>query len=169
MLGRSMVRTLALAALTAGARSMGGGGGGQACPNAAPWFTGNPDYVGQNPLAAPLRGNIGCIDGPEPLSSRPTAGNGNQPAVNIYGPMEAGFTQQQWSCLGDRIIPGGIDTLLAEHMLHFMCGDDTLQIMDFCGGHATPYELPPPPLLYPPPPPEPQSAPAIFAPADVCT
>lgn len=57
--------------------------------------------------------------------------------------MEAGFTQQQWSCLGDRIIPGGIDTLLAEHMLHFMCGDDTLQIMDFCGGHATPYELPP--------------------------
>lgn len=133
-----MLRHVALAATLAQTAAMGGGGGGQTCPASAPFFTGNPTYEGNTPIGAPLRGNIGCID-ETPLARRPTAGNGNQNAVNIYGPMEAGFTSQQWSCLGDRTIPGGIDTLLAEHMLHFMCSDDSLQIMDFCGGHATPY------------------------------
>ena len=117
----------------------GGGGGGRTCPAEAPWFTGDPDFVGNNPMGAPLRGNAACVDGPEPLSWRPVDPVRGQDAVNIYGPMEAGFTRQQWSCLGDRVIPGGIDTLLAEHMLHFMCDDDSLTIMDECGGHATPY------------------------------
>ena len=116
---------------------MGGGGGGQTCPAQAPWFTGNPDYE-QTPIGAPLRGNIACVD-EGPLSRRPTAGRGDQDAVNIYGPMEAGFTSQQWTCLGDRTIPGGIDTLLAENMLHHACQDSSLEILDYCGGHATPY------------------------------
>lgn len=125
------IATLGVAVTTAAA--MGGGGGVQ-CPTQAPWHTGDPALVG---TAAPLRGNIGCVD-EFPLSTRPIDGRG-QAANNIYGPMEAGFTSQQWSCLGERTIPGGIDTLLAENMLHFMCDDDSLEILDFCGGHATPY------------------------------
>jgi len=53
--------------------------------------------------------------------------------------MEAGFSSRQWECLGERTIPGGIDTLVAEYMLHYACQRDDLIIMDFCGGHATPY------------------------------
>jgi hypothetical protein len=54
----TMLRILApsLGALCT-ASAMGGGGGGRTCPAAAPWFTGDPDYQGQNPIDAPLRGN----------------------------------------------------------------------------------------------------------------
>lgn len=123
-------------------------GPGRTCPTDGS-FTGNPAWVGANPRFAPLRGNVACVDGcvecadggeaRGPLSTRPIAGRGDQDAVNIYGPMEAGFSSRQWPCLGDLVIPGGIDTLLAEDMLHHVCQDDSLLILDFCGGHATPY------------------------------
>lgn len=111
-----MLRVIGLAATASLAAGMGGGGGGRSCPAERPFFTGDPVYETEEPQGTPLRGNIACVD-EEPLSWRPTAGRGDQDAVNIFGPMEAGFTSQQWDCLGDRVIPGGIDTLLAENMV----------------------------------------------------
>ena len=52
--------------------------------------------------------------------------------------MEAGFTSQQFSCLGSSTISGGIDTLLAEDMVAHICGS-AQTVLDFCGGHARPY------------------------------
>lgn len=109
-------------------------------------FEGHPDFLGRNgPQAAPLRGNVACVD-LEPLMGRPTNDSepggrpGSRDANNIYGPMEAGFSSRQWECLGDRLIPGGIDTLLAEKMLEHMCGGpQSRNILDYCGGHASPY------------------------------
>lgn len=43
--------------------------------------------------------------------------------------------------MGDNIVPGGIDTNLAEHMLTYFCRNSTqvVSVLDACGGHATPY------------------------------
>ena len=92
------------------------------------------------PAAAPLRGNIGCLT-PEALQRRPTAGNQNLDAVNIYGPMEAGFTSQQISCLGSAEVSGGHDTKLAEEMVLAIssCEGESITVLDDCGGHANPY------------------------------
>lgn len=43
------------------------------------------------------------------------------------------------SCLGDRTIPGGIDTDLAQHMVEHLCPGTAKRILDSCGGHAVPY------------------------------
>lgn len=92
-------------------------------------------------MKAPLRGNIGCID-LSPLATRPTVtvGGGSQAATNIYGPMEAGFTNQQpgTSCLGSNSVPGGVDTHTADHVIGHVCKKN-IEILDSCGGHAVPY------------------------------
>ena len=51
--------------------------------------------------------NVACLT-PEALARRPTAGRNNVDAQNIYGPMEAGFTDSNFACLGsDQEISGG--------------------------------------------------------------
>ncbi|CAJ1970017.1 unnamed protein product [Cylindrotheca closterium] len=57
------------------------------------------------------------------------------------GFMEAGFTSTNpgMSCLGDTTLSGGLDTLLAEHIVKNFCSDDTISVLDACGGHAVPY------------------------------
>jgi len=123
----------------------GGGGGGIQCPTDTQ-FTGSPNYTNTNtpstPMAAPLRGNVGCIDLPV-LATRPTVllGGRANTAQNIFGPMEAGFTSSNpgTSCLSSNVIPGGIDTNLAEHMIEYFCPDAIVEVLDSCGGHAVPY------------------------------
>lgn len=103
-------------------------------------FTGTPSNT---PRAAPLRGNVGCVDlnvlSMRDLDAMPI--NRNQEGVNIYGPMEAGFSSQQprMRCLGDNTISGGIDTNLAEHMVEYLCPNTDITVLDACGGHAMPY------------------------------
>jgi hypothetical protein len=130
--------TLLLVLILAFARpTLGQGkGGGQECPTAGN-FNGSASYIGKNPSAAPLRGNVACVDA-SGLAIRPIAGG--QDATNVYGPMEAGFTRQQWSCLGNDEVSGGIDTMLAEAIIEYKCnGDIGGTVLDFCGGHARPY------------------------------
>ena len=122
----------------------GGGGGGGApgveCPTTSQ-FDGDDAYIGKGPKAAPVRGNVGCVD-LTVLATRPTAeiGGGTQTAQNIYGPMEAGFTKTVpgMTCLGSSEVPGGVDTNLAEHMVAAICTDTTVEVLDSCGGHAIP-------------------------------
>ena len=122
---------------------MGGGGNPHfECPDAggSP-FAGDSDYIGKGLKPIPVRGNVGCVDA-SPLATRPTVENrrgGTRPATNIYGPMEAGFTSENHECLGDVVVPAGMDTRLAEAMLHAIDGCEGREILDFCGGHATPY------------------------------
>ncbi|CAB9518285.1 expressed unknown protein [Seminavis robusta] len=127
------------------AQPPGGGGGGRPggrpriqCSLTTP-FTGNRS---DTPRAAPLRGNVGCVDlAAHALRQLPI--RGDQEGVNIYGPMEAGFGSgnPRMACLGDVEVPGGIDTNLAEHMVHYICRDSgvEIQVLDACGGHAMPY------------------------------
>eukprot|EP00937_MAST-01D_sp_MAST-1D-sp2_P003076 g3076.t1 len=129
---------------TCASGSCDGGTGGpssSSCPTDSQ-FTGNAAYIGAGLKAAPLRGSVACVDA-GPLATRPTATVGNQgeqAATNIYGPNEAGFTSQQpgMSCLGSSSVQGGIDTNLAEAMVHKICGQ-AVQVLDTCGGHAVPY------------------------------
>ena len=107
-------------------------------------FNGTSTYVGKGPSAAPLLGNVGCVDAAA-LARRPLSDNGTdvengQDAYNVYGPMEAGFTSSVpgMSCLGSNTISGGIDTQVAELMVAHLC-DGTVQVLDYCGGHAIPY------------------------------
>ena len=92
----------------------GGGGGNRIQCSATEQFMGTPS---DTPAAAPLRGNVGCVDiavlSMRDLGAMPIANN--QDGANIYGPMEAGFTSRVpgMSCLGDNTISGGIDTNLA--------------------------------------------------------
>ena len=93
--------------------------------------------------AAPLRGSVGCVD-VDVQAKRDKAAHPvfrDQDAVNIYGPMEAGFTSAtpSMSCLGNNVVPGGIDTNTAEHIVDFLCGGAEIQVLDSCGGHAVPY------------------------------
>ena len=67
---------------TGGKGGKGGGGAGQSCPTDSQ-FSGTDSYkTGTKPMAAPLRGNVGCVD-LAVLATRPTV-NGNT-AQNIYG------------------------------------------------------------------------------------
>ena len=120
---------------------MGGGGNPHfECPDAG-GFAGDSDYIGKGLKPIPVRGNVGCVDA-GPLATRPTVENrrgGTRPATNIYGPMEAGFTSENHECLGNVVVPAGMDTRLAEAMLHAIDGCEGREILDFCGGHATPY------------------------------
>lgn len=170
------------------------------------------DLVGtpsNQPRAAPLRGSVGCID----VAAQAKRDVGEFPivqgqaAVNVYGPMEAGFTQNGtfmfsrkqedpmfatatagangfdtmrmflatgavanafltlalmahgvlsdtcvgffshypsllvpgMRCLGQNVVPGGIDTNLAEHMVEYFCNGQEISALDGCGGHAMPY------------------------------
>ena len=103
-------------------------------------YAGDAAYIGQGPKAAPLRGNVGCVD-MGPLSTRPTAEVAGETldAVNIYGAMEAGFdnTQPGTSCLGNQTLDAGCDTNLAEAIMSEMCLPSVLEsLLDYCGGHA---------------------------------
>jgi len=102
-----------------------------------------PYNTGSKPQAAPLRGNVGCVNAAA-LALRPTAtagGGGTIIPVNIYGPMEAGFTSSQpgMSCLGNFVLPGGVDTQTAEAVMANVCSVTDLGLLDYCGGHANPY------------------------------
>ena len=81
------------------------------CPTTTQ-FTGFGLYLAGGIIAAPLRGNIGCVD-LGVLSTRPTAtvGGASESAQNIYGPFEAGFTSAVpgMSCLGSTEVAGGVD------------------------------------------------------------
>ena len=118
----------------------GGGGGNRIQCSATEQFMGTPS---DTPAAAPLRGNVGCVDiavlSMRDLGAMPIAND--QDGANIYGPMEAGFTSRVpgMSCLGDNTISGGIDTNLAEHMVEYLCPGEDIQVLDACGGHAVPY------------------------------
>lgn len=106
-------------------------------------FTGNAKYTGlTKPIAAPLRGSIGCVTG-DALKRRPTADVKGvaQAAVNVFGPMEAGFSNVQpgMSCLGTYALVGGVDTHLAETIMAHVCAPTVISVLDYCGGHAIPY------------------------------
>ena len=129
--------------------SGGSGGGSGSCSQETncPTDTSGTGYEGRTncinemkPLAAPLRGSVACLT-PAALSIRPTAGNQNLDATNIYGPMEAGFSSQQFPCLGNQTVSGGHDTKLAEQMVLAIdsCQGETITVLDYCGGHANPY------------------------------
>ena len=102
----------------------GGGGGGR----------GNVDYTAPGAKAAPLRGTVATVD--NPIDSDKTL---------IYGPFEAGFSAQQtaqfFGCTGDVSIAGGLDTLLAEEIVEYLCDKtrEQVSVLDDCGGHARPY------------------------------
>jgi len=106
-------------------------------------FAGISPYNKGGKAAAPLRGNVACVD-INVLSKRPTVTiqNNKQTAQNIYGPFEAGFDSAVpgMSCLGSSKVDGGVDTNLAEKIVGRICGNAfTGTILDDCGGHATPY------------------------------
>ena len=125
-----------------------------ACPVAGGTaYTGTDAYKNsQTSSAAPLRGNVGCVD-QGPLATRPKgkAGRTVLDASNIYGAMEAGFTKAQpgAECLAagnnlpDFELPGGVDTNLAEAIMHQACKDRNAvfsqALLDYCGGHADPF------------------------------
>jgi len=124
-----------------------------ACPAAGETaYTGTAAYATGTPSAAPLRGNVGCVD-QSALETRPTgkAGMTPLPAADIYAAMEAGFTKDQpgASCLAagnglpDFELPGGVDTNLAEAIMHQACkdrgGSFSQALLDYCGGHANPF------------------------------
>jgi hypothetical protein len=78
------------------------------------------------PAAAPLRGRVG-------LSLH---------GVNIYGPMEAGFSAGQACTRGYGSCDGGVDLNTCENELEQECGTanvDYGMLLDECGGHAMPY------------------------------
>jgi len=115
----------------------------QNCPNdqTGAGYQGKAECIHiSKPAAAPSRGSIACLT-PDALARRPTAGNQNLDAVNIYGPMENGFTSQNFACLNSETISGGHDTKLAEQMVMAIssCVGQTLVVLDSCGGHANPY------------------------------
>ena len=116
-------------------------------------YTGSDGYKTGKPSAAPLRGNVGCVD-QGPLAIRPKKGKfgtTTQDATNIYGAMEAGFTKEQPGALclaagnglSDFELPGGVDTNLAEAVMHQACkdrgGEFSQALLDYCGGHADPF------------------------------
>ena len=130
-----------------------GAGAHFACPVAGETaYTGTEAYKTGQPSAAPLRGNVGCVD-QGPLATRPKgkAGRTVLDASNIYGAMEAGFTKNQpgAACLAagnnlpDFELPGGVDTNLAEAIMHKACeargGVFSQALLDYCGGHADPF------------------------------
>lgn len=81
--------------------------------------------VASSPQAAPLLGRIGL-----------TLKEGN----NVYGPLDAGFTDGQ-VCTGGTC-DGGSDLTVCENQLIYQCGEANVNmdmLMDECGGHANPY------------------------------
>ena len=124
-----------------------------ACPvSGATAYTGSEAYKTGKPSAAPLRGNVGCVDqGPLAIRPKGKAGRTVLDASNIYGAMEAGFSKDQpgTACLAannglpDFELPGGVDTNLAEAIMHKACEDRggalTQALLDYCGGHADPF------------------------------
>ncbi len=142
---------------TGGGNTGGGNTARVTCPALGETaFAGSADYINAGPnvtgKAAPLRGSIGCVD-QGPLATRPKgrAGPNVLDATNIYGPMEAGFSKDQpgASCLAagnglaDFVLPGGVDTNLAEAVMVKACDDRGLgsmgALLDYCGGHANPF------------------------------
>jgi hypothetical protein len=142
--GQTMTGTCASGSCDSGSGRPTGGpsssGSSSSCPTDSQ-YTGNTAYINAGLKAAPLRGNVACVDA-GPLATRPkaTVARKEEDATNIYGPNEAGFTSAQpgMSCLGTSSVQGGIDTNLAEAMVHKICGE-SVQVLDTCGGHAVPY------------------------------
>eukprot|EP00937_MAST-01D_sp_MAST-1D-sp2_P006399 g6399.t1 len=105
-------------------------------------YAGETSYIGAGLKAAPLRGNVACVDA-GPLATRPTAtvgSRGDYDATNIYGPIEDGFSSSVpgMSCLGSTSVQSGIDTNVAEAIVLKICGT-AVEVLDSCGGHAVPY------------------------------
>lgn len=104
-----------------------GGMGGASCQQGQ----NEVDYDAPGLKTAPCRGQIG------------TAADDNL----IFGPFEAGFSVDQttrfFGCTNDLELPGGIDTLNAERMVHAQAAlghcNDGVSIMNACGGHANPF------------------------------
>lgn len=118
--------------------------GGRECPSTTTTpFLGQPSCVNATKPHQWGRGLVGCVD-PPVLIQRPTVlvGDADRSANNIYGPTEAGFTQAnpKMKCLGsENTIPGGLDIPTAVLIARKLCGDETMDILDSCGGHAVPY------------------------------
>lgn len=115
-------------------------GTGVTCPDAGN-YNGDSSYTsGPYPKAAPLRGNVACVDNTFDVSGP----SGTVKAKNIYGPMEAGFTSAQLSqlftCSTSSDIPGGLDTKIAEELAEHLCNKQ-IEILSDCGGHANPYHF----------------------------
>ena len=78
--------------------------------------------------------------------NRGTTGNSNDNQL-VYGPMEAGFSAQQttqnFGCTNGLTLSGGIDTLMAERMVHAQAllgnCNTGVEILNACGGHAMPF------------------------------
>eukprot|EP01063_Lacrimia_lanifica_P039465 TRINITY_DN8679_c0_g1_i1.p1 TRINITY_DN8679_c0_g1~~TRINITY_DN8679_c0_g1_i1.p1 ORF type:complete len:385 (+),score=75.05 TRINITY_DN8679_c0_g1_i1:67-1221(+) len=137
------VRAVLLLAVSGAVLGQGGRAPRVTCPTVGGTpFTGTDQYRGKGPVAAPLRGNVGCVDlGPLATREEATAGGQTVAANNIYGPMEAGFTSAQpgASCLGSYELPGGVDTNLAEGVMQVVCDGSMRALLDYCGGHAVPF------------------------------
>jgi len=123
-------------------RPIGGGGNQVSCPDNG-GFAGLEKYNDKGPMAAPVRGAIGCVDNPKQVTN-----GAGQTSIGslIYGPMEAGFSNEQlvrfFKCQNpNAAIVGGLDTLTAQHIVEYDCGMEagTADILDSCGGHAMPY------------------------------
>lgn len=86
-----------------------------------------PSYT-TGPSAAPLRGVVGY----------------SMYGVNIYGPLEAGFTAGQACTNGLGTCSGGLDLATCEAKLTKDCGAANVKstmLLDVCGGHANPYHI----------------------------
>ena len=74
-------------------------------------YRGSPS---NSPRPAPLRGAVGCVD-LDVLDKRTLPVLQNQDAVNIYGPMEAGFTRNSKHHRGRWVLDSYLFLLLEHH------------------------------------------------------
>ena len=114
----------------------------------------SPEPCTTTPCAAPLFGDVALttVAGTDARTGR-TVPVGE----NIYGPFEAGFSDQQDNILaglgcnpGSKgHVPGGIDTWTAEQMVAHQCGvtlpriegNSYISLIDECGGHTQAYHF----------------------------
>lgn len=105
----------------------GGPGGGPTspCPDTG-IYSGS---ISAFPTAAPLLGNVACVDNPTNTTNE--RDEFIEFAKDIYGPMEDGLD----ACNGETV-PGGVDTATAQSIIQFSCNNADLELLNACGGHA---------------------------------
>jgi hypothetical protein len=105
----------------------GAGAGGVTCPTDGSYAGDATTMAGATPQASPLRGSVGCV-----TAAAQALRTDSETATNIYGPLEAGFssTVPNMSCLGSNTVPAGVDTQAAEWMVHNLCSDTSIQVLD---------------------------------------
>jgi hypothetical protein len=92
--------------------------------------------------AAALLGSVACVD-TAAVAYRatldPAIAGSDTSTVQIYGPFENGFTSSVpgLSCLGSNTVDGGLDTLTATYMVRHLCNDQSIELLDVCGDHAS--------------------------------